>query len=96
MSPRRAGLIGISRWLYCIVFIMFFFSIAIMVQSKKGHCSVNILPSFSKVNQVNYTLISSYMTNIRILAQAVLKISCKQSFSNAIMAESKRGITLAY
>ena len=30
----------------------------------------------SKVNQVIYTLILSHMPNIRILAQAVLKISC--------------------
>ena len=31
------------------------------------------------------------MSNIRILAQAVLKISCLQGFSIAIMAESKKG-----
>ena len=32
------------------------------------------------------------MPNIRILAQAILKISCWQGFSIGMMAESKRGI----
>ena len=31
------------------------------------------------------------MPNIRILSEAVLKISCKQGFGIAIMAESKKG-----
>ena len=31
------------------------------------------------------------MPNMRILAQAVLKISCSQCFSIVIMAESKKG-----
>ena len=35
------------------------------------------------------------MSNIRILARAVLKTSCRQGFSIAIMVESKRGHNLA-
>ena len=36
------------------------------------------------------------MPNMRILAQAVLKISCCQVFSIVIMAESKKDVTLSY
>ena len=58
-----------------------------MVESKKGHNLVNISRDSLKVNQVILTLILSHMPNIRILAQAVLKVSCGQGFSAAIMAE---------
>ena len=35
----------------------------------------------SKVNQFIYTLVCNYMSNIRILANAVLKIFCSQGCS---------------
>ena len=38
-------------------------------------------PSYSIVNQFIYTLVRTYMPNIRILAKAVIKIFCSQGCS---------------
>ena len=48
---------------------------------KKGNNSTKNLRKGSKVNQFIYTLVCTYMPNIRILALAVLQIFCSQGSS---------------
>ena len=45
----------------------------------------------SKVNQFIYTLVCSYMPNIRILAKVILKIFCSQGCSYTKCLCSKKG-----
>ena len=47
----------------------------------------------SKFNQFIYTLVCTYMPNIRILALAVLQIICSQGSSYTKCLCPKRGIT---
>ena len=61
---------------------------------KKGSNSTKIYRIGSKVNQLIYTLICTYMPNIRILTTAVLQIFCSQGCSyRKCPVSKKRGIT---
>ena len=48
--------------------------------TEKGDNSVIDVENFTKINQVIYTLDTSYDPNIMTLAQAVLEIFCSQAY----------------
>ena len=58
---------------------------------KKGNNSTKNLRNRSKSNQIIYTLVCTYMPNIRILAIAVLQIFCSQGCSYTKYLCSKKG-----
>ena len=58
---------------------------------EKGSNSTKNLQNRFKVNQFIYTLVRNYMANIRILAKAVLQISCSQGCSYTKCLCPKKG-----
>ena len=61
------------------------------VSEKGGVTLLKIYGIGSKVNQFIYTVVCTYMPNIRILAKAVLKIFCSQVCSYTKCLCSKKG-----
>ena len=58
---------------------------------KGGITQPEIYGIFSKLNQFIYTLVCTYMPNIRILAKAVLQIFCSQGCSYTKCLYPKKG-----